>query len=147
MTRAPAAIFDVDGTLVDVSSVRHHVMQRPKRFDLFHGGAIDCPPHPRAIELVRQAKDDGLAVLVATARKESWRFHTLLWLREQGIEHDAIYMRGLYDDRKDYDVKADLLRSIQRRYDVRLAVDDNPNVIRLWREHGIPTVTIPGWVD
>ena len=142
--RVPAAIFDVDGTLVDVSSVRHHVMQRPKRFDRFHAEAIDCPPHPLAVDLARKARDDGMAVLVVTARKESWRFHTLLWLREQGIEHDAIYMRGVQVNRKDYDVKADLLRSIQRRYDVRLAVDDNPNVIRLWQEHGIPTITVPG---
>jgi len=141
----PAAIFDVDGTLVDVSSVRHHVMQRPKRFDLFHGEAIDCPPHAAAIDLVQRARADGMAILIVTARRESWRFHTLLWLHENGVQHDEIYMRGNHDPRKDYDVKADILARIRRRYDVRLAVDDNPNVIRLWREHGIPTVTIPGW--
>lgn len=143
----PAVIFDVDGTLVDVSSVRHHVMQSPKRFDLFHGEAIDCPPHPEAVELTHAAREAGRAVLIVTARREAWRFHTLLWLHEQGIEHDDIYMRGDRDHRKDYDVKADILAMIRRRYDVRLAVDDNPAVIRLWREHGIPTITIPGWVD
>ena len=143
----PAAIFDVDGTLVDVSGVRHHVMQRPKRFDRFHGDAIDCPPHPLAIEHYHRARDLGLDILVVTARKRDWLFHTLLWLRENDVEHTEIFMRANNDNRKDYLVKADILREIQRHWDVRFAVDDNPNVIELWRENGIPTITIPGWID
>lgn len=142
-----AAIFDVDGTLVDVSSVLHHVMQRPKRFDRFHGESIDCPPNLLAIEHYHRAREMGLDILVVTARKRDWLFHTLLWLQENGVEHTEIFMRDNRDDRKDYRVKADMLREIQRRWNVQFAVDDNPAVIELWRENGIPTITIPGWLD
>ena len=31
-----AVIFDVDGTLADVTSIRHYVLQRRKDFDAFH---------------------------------------------------------------------------------------------------------------
>ena len=40
-----AVIVDIDGTLVDVSSVRHHVAGPGKRnFDAFHRESADCPP-------------------------------------------------------------------------------------------------------
>lgn len=142
-----AAIFDVDGTLVDVSGVRHHVMQRQKRFDRFHGDAIDCPPNQLALEHYHRTQEAGLDILIVTARKQDWLFHTLLWLRENGIEHTEIFMRGNRDNRKDYLVKADILAQIQRHWEVQFAVDDNPNVIKLWQENGIPTITIPGWID
>lgn len=141
----PAAIFDVDGTLVDVSAVRHHVAAHPRRFDLFHGEAIDCPPHPVALALVRQARAEGLAVLVVTGRREEWSFHTLLWLRENGVEHDALFMRGQFDNRPDVVVKAAVLVGLRHLFEIRYAVDDNPAVVRLWEENGIPTITIPGW--
>ncbi|WP_092501608.1 hypothetical protein [Agrococcus jejuensis] len=44
--RAPAVLFDVDGTLCDVRSIRHHVDGTGRRnFDAFHAESIDCPPH------------------------------------------------------------------------------------------------------
>jgi Zn ribbon nucleic-acid-binding protein len=142
-----AAIFDVDGTLVDVTSIRHHVMGTPKRFDLFHGGAIDCPANAPVVDLLRLCRESGLAIIIVTARNEQWLYHTLLWLEENGIEHDEIFMRGHKDQRPDYEVKSDILRKIEQRFNVRLAVDDNPSVIRLWEERGIQTVVVPGWVD
>lgn len=45
----PAVIFDMDGTLVDVSSVRHFVMDKPKDFDAFHAGTAGCPPNMSAL--------------------------------------------------------------------------------------------------
>ena len=39
----------------------------------------------------------------------------------------------------------DILLSIKKHWNVFHAVDDNPNVIRLWEEHGIPTTKIGTW--
>jgi FMN phosphatase YigB (HAD superfamily) len=149
-----AAIFDVDGTLCDVSSIRYHVNPKHprfsgrKRFDRFHADAINCPPHPLALDHYRYAKEMGWAVLVVTARKSFWAMHTLLWLREHGVEHDELYMRRNLDNRKDVECKREILADIRRDgYRPILAVDDNPAIIELWRSEGIPTVTIPGWED
>lgn len=149
-----AAIFDVDGTLCDVSSIRYFVNERDPKFsgkklwNRFHGGAINCPPIPAAVHQYLEAVAKGHAILIVTARREVWSMATLLWLKEHGIEHDKLYMRPNGDFRKDYVVKADILDQIRRDgYEPVLAVDDNPAVIRLWNENNIPTVIIPGWED
>lgn len=149
----PAFISDMDGTLCDVSSIRYHVNPRDpkftgkKRFDRFHEESIDCPPHPEASAWFRQALMFGLAPVIVTARKEMWRYHTILWLDENGFEYDELFMREDGDNRPDYEVKRDILARIKSRYTPVLALDDNPAVIALWAEFGIETVTIPGWEE
>lgn len=141
-----AYIFDVDGTLVDTSSVIHHVLKRPKDFDAFHSEALNAPPHHHVIKMTHKAKFDGHDVIVVTARREKWKMQTELWLKTHGVPYDAIYTRGNKDYRPDYEVKKDILKTIENDWFVVHAVDDNPNVIKLWEEHGIPTTTVEGWI-
>ena len=84
-------------------------------------------------------------VIVVTARRRQWWWHTALWLREQEVPYAHLAMRGDLDKRKDTEVKRDILTTIRRHYNVVRAVDDNPSVIALWQEEGIPTITVPGW--
>ena len=48
-----AAIFDMDGTLCDVRSIRHYVQYKPnhRNFHKFHGESINCPAYPEVKEL------------------------------------------------------------------------------------------------
>jgi FMN phosphatase YigB (HAD superfamily) len=147
-----AAIFDVDGTLVDVSSIRYYVNERDPKFsgkklwERFHGSALNCPPIPQAVYEYLRAREEGLRILVVTARMNVWALPTLLWLKENGIEHDELYMRRNLDFRKDYVVKRELYEEILADgYEPVRAIDDNPNVIRLWQEVGLETIIIPGW--
>lgn len=146
-----AAIFDMDGSLCDVSSIRYHVNPKDprfsgkKRFDRFHSESINCPPNAQAVRLHMEAIKCGHKILIVTARKAQWSFHTALWLKENDIHYDEMFMRADNDNRKDYDVKHEILTDIRSRYHPVLAVDDNPAVIRVWEEASIDTVTIPGW--
>lgn len=147
-----AAILDMDGTLCDVSSIRYHVNPKHpkfsgrKRFDLFHEESVDCPPNHQALEEYERCLERGLAIIVVTARKEQWRYHTMTWLMEWGVEYDELFMRGNNDDRKDFLVKEEILAQIKiKGYRPVLAIDDNPAIIEVWERHGIDTVTIPGW--
>ncbi|WP_229052017.1 hypothetical protein [Aeromicrobium sp. Leaf350] len=140
-----AAIFDVDGTLCDVSSVRHHVRGRKKDFNAFHSDALACPPHVEVADAARRARAEGLAVLVVTARKERWRHPTGFWLALHDIPSDELYMRGDKDGRRDVEVKRDILQRIRRRYEVVEAWDDNPAIIALWESRGIPVRVVEGW--
>lgn len=149
-----AVIMDMDGTLCDVSSIRHHVNPNDpgysgeKRFDLFHSESIDCPPDPRAVAEHERALDEGHAILVVTARMYEWRYVTMLWLNENGLSYDELYMRKDGDFRRDVEVKADILAAIrQDGYEPVRAVDDNPSVVELWESEDIETVVIPGWLD
>ena len=148
----PAALFDMDGTLADVSSIRHHVrLDDPRntgvrRFDRFHDESVDVPANQQALDEHARALRDGLAIIVVTAREERWSWHTMLWLRDHGIAYDELHMRPAGDYRADRDVKADVLAAIRRRgYQPVRAIDDNPSIIALWNDEAIDVVRIPGW--
>ncbi len=141
----PAAIFDMDGTLVDVSNIRHLVTSAHRDFDAFHQASLSSPARPWVVDLAREAVLSGLAVIVVTARQDRYRFITTTWLHEHCVPYDRLLMRSRFDTRPDAHVKADILHRIQHRYDVHFAVDDNPSVINLWRSRGTNVITVPGW--
>ena len=146
----PAAIFDVDGTLCNVESVRHHlgvgVPGAKRDYNRFHEESVNCPPHQWVVDRARWMAEQDLGIIVVTARKARWFNHTWWWLRENRVPFDALHMRDDWDQRPDYVVKKDILERIRRRWEPVIAFDDNPAVIRLWEEEGISTVRVPGWV-
>lgn len=142
-----AVIFDVDGTLCDVTEVRHHVRKRPRDFHLFHEESVNCPANPEVVAATRAARESGKAVVVVTARENRWMYHTLIWLKENGVEHDLLLMRSANDFRPDREIKQEILSWLLRKgYNVVEAWDDNPSIISLWQEHGIKTNVVPGWL-
>lgn len=139
-----ATIFDVDGTLCDVSSIRH-LINGPGGFDAFHRASIDCPPHDWVVEAAREVHAAGDAVLIVTGRAWKHRHITAMWLALHGIPSDALWMRRDGDFRKDFIVKRDILRRIRQLYNPVHAWDDNPNVLDLWEQENIPFTVVPGW--
>lgn len=147
-----AVIFDMDGTLVDVTSVRHWVTPVPparsKNFDRFHMEAVNCPPHEWVCRAARDVFNQGMQVLVVTARKARYRNPTAFWLALHDVPSHALFMRADHDNRPDYEVKADILNQIRAGGWIPvLAFDDNPNVVKLWEENNIPTIIVPGWSE
>lgn len=146
--RRTAVIADVDGTLADVRGIRHHVLTKPKDFDAFHAASAHVPPNQAAIDYVTAAHAAGHVVIVVTARRARWADVTATWLHaHMPVPFDGAFHRADDDLRPDVQVKADIHRYLARHYDIRGAVDDNPNVIALWDRLGIPTTVIPGWAD
>ena len=147
-----AVIFDMDGTLADVSSIRHHLTKYDetkrrvvKHFHRFHAESVSVPPHDHVVSAAQMAHMLGHAVLVVTARKHMWRHHTAWWLAMHDVPSDVLMMRGDEDNRKDYEVKKDMLDTLRKAYDIIHAWDDNPSIIKLWQENNIPTTVVPGW--
>lgn len=145
----PAVIVDVDGTLADVSGIRHYVLADPDRrlFEKFHAASAYVEPIADVAAVTKALHAAGLTIIMLTARKERWRRLTLTWLTKWEIPHHALGMRSDNDHRRDDDVKRDLPIRMRHLYDVEpvLAIDDNPTVIALWRSLKIPTVQVPGW--
>jgi len=155
-TKAPrpkptAVIFDVDGTLVDVSSVRHHVILNSegnpgyKDFKAFHEGASGCPPIVKTLLGVQDAINAGHEIIVVTARAEEWRTPTRWWLQNHGIYPRHQLHRQAGDHRVDREVKKDILDGLRQHYNIVHAWDDNPSIIQLWKDEGIPVTEVPGW--
>ena len=144
-----AAIVDVDGTLVDVSGIRHYVTagHKTRNFDDFHKASAVCPAIPDSLSWVEGQRARGRKIIIVTARQRQYEHLTRVWLRKWGIHFDELHMRDTGDPRPDSDVKRDILAQIRERYDVREAIDDNPSVIALWRSEGIPVTVVPGWPE
>lgn len=145
MTRPQAVLFDLDGTLADVSGLRHYVEGRNKNFDAFHKASVLCPTIPWVVDEVWRHWDAARKVVIVTARQEQYWGVTEDWLSKHRIPFDVVMMRDAGDGRRDYDVKSDILGKLRVEYDIRHAYDDNPSTYRLWLEHGIPTTIVPGW--
>lgn len=147
-----AVIFDMDGTLANVSSIRHYLRRydeskrrNVKDFNAFHAESVNVPPHMHVVNAAQVAHMLGHAVLIVTARKHMWRDHTAWWLAMHGVPSDMLMMRGDHDNRADYEVKRDMLETISKAYHVIHAWDDNPSIIKLWREYNISVTEVPGW--
>ena len=147
-----AVIFDMDGTLADVRSIRHFVgppTPKPKGwkkdFHAFHSRSVDVPANRAVVDHALRASLLGNAIIIVTARAAKYRPHTAWFLALHNIPSDALYMRDDHDLRADYYVKRDILAQIRKSYNVIHAVDDNPEIIRLWNEEGIPCTVVEGF--
>ncbi|MER6605663.1 hypothetical protein ABT282_07055 [Streptomyces sp. NPDC000927] len=147
MNKKNAVIFDMDGTLCDVRSIRHLVTGKGRNFHAFHMESASCPPNMPVVEEARKARARGDAVLIVTARMYRYKAVTSMWLALHSVPSDALYMRADGDCRQDYTVKREILNRIRSHYTPIHAFDDNPNVIALWAEEGVPCTTVPGWGD
>lgn len=140
-----AELFDMDGTLCDVRGIRHYVTPPSRDFHRFHMASAFCPPNPEVVERVHEAKANGRAALIVTARMARYRTVTRKWLESLQIPFDGIWMRANDDLRKDAVVKREILARIRLQYVVVRAHDDNPAVVEVWEDEGIETLIVPGW--
>ena len=143
-----AVIVDVDGTLCDVTSARHHVLGEEKDFNKFHEASRECPPHQEVLDWCKKMYDDGHDLIIVTARMYKHHDLTEAWLNEHLMyEYAGPFMRGDDDFRSDVEIKRDIHRILTEDlgYDICHAIDDNPAIIDLWTSLGIPTRIVPGW--
>lgn len=143
-----AVIVDMDGTLVNVTDIRHHVRKHPKDFDSFHAASIDSPPIQQALDFCQRYHDQGYVILVVTARVHKWFYTSLFWLHENmAVPFEGPFMRQDNGLRPDVDVKREIFAGLVTQYDIRAACDDNPAIIALWQELGLDVEIVPGWED
>jgi hypothetical protein len=146
--RPQAAIFDVDGTLCDVSTIRYLVdgTVKPRQFDEFHRLSAGCPCHRWVVEAAHEQARRGRVVLVVTARMDRWRGLTSQWLERFAVPWTALWMRRDDDYRPDVVVKQEILTEIQRAYDVVTVWEDQPTLAdQVWRPTGAHVTLVPGW--
>lgn len=146
MEKRKAWIFDMDGTIVNIDSIYTilHGMQTQTEqglslmFKEYHSKALDCPPNQEVVQMIIDAKKD-FDIIVVTARGEEYRAETSWWLKKNNIIHDALFMRPINNYDSDEDVKDKIYLKILNYWDILHAVDDNPNIIKLWSDYNIPT--------
>ena len=143
--RQRAVIVDMDGTLCDVSAVVH-LQAEPDGFTAFHHACADCPPHRSVVEWCVEHHGRGHAILVVTGRDEWSRELTEQWLSEHlPIPIAGLHMRGDGDFRSNIVIKREIHSQLAQIFDIRAAIDDDPEIVGLWQEVGIPVAMVLDW--
>lgn len=125
-----AVIVDIDGTLAHHHGVRN----------IFEWGKVNLDkPDTLVVEVVRGLRAQNIRIVVASGRDDICKPQTWVWLREHlGFEPADLFMRVTGDTRRDCIVKKEILfNQIAPKYAVIGAIDDRPQVVRLWHSLGI----------
>ena len=136
--RIPAVIVDLDGTLVDVSAIRHFVDGSNRDFDMFHRASVGCPPIKETLNFLAMYRSQGLKILIVSARSDKYLALTNMWLAINDIQCDELIMRSSADPRPDIEVKTSMFHRLATKYRVLAAIDDRPELLSNWSELGIP---------
>lgn len=136
-------VFDVDGTLTDPTHRRHHVQNKPKRWDIWNKEMSNDGHHHHVIQFTHIARQLGKKVVICTGREEMYRQVTIDHLLLGNTVFDKMYMRSTKDNRPDDIVKKELLDKMREEgYNPILVFDDRDSVVKMWRENGIPTFQV-----
>lgn len=141
-------IFDIDGTLADVSHRRHHLKGAKPNWGRFFDEMVNDPPLADVCLLAELLGDHPLVnqgaikLFLFSGRPETHRKQTEDWLlthaRSYFEKAEALLMRAEGDFRADTIVKREMLQAIRGQgYDVRLVVDDRPSVVQMWKDEGL----------
>jgi FMN phosphatase YigB (HAD superfamily) len=140
-------IFDIDGTLANISHRQHWVMNRPRNWVAFKKGIPNDTPHLDIIWLL-QVLSVNTRIMIVSGREgsEEGRMHTENWLRDHGITYEELHMRPDRDYRDDSIIKREILAVLRTRHGEPIMVfDDRDRVVKMWREEGVRCLQVaPG---
>lgn len=134
-------IFDLDGTLADLTHRRHFVASKPKNWKAFFSG-LDRDTVIEPVAMVARGFAVGNRVIICSGRPDDLRDVTEKWLRKHvwgnGLPIAPVYMRKAGDFRADDIVKSELLDQILADgYRPEFVFDDRARVVKMWRTRGL----------
>lgn len=144
-------LFDIDGTVADLSHRLHHIKPDfdrfgntpPKNWDAFFAECKNDRPIPHMQELMSDLDGIGVVFVYVSGRSDQVRVDTSEWLSNHGFPPGSLYMRKAGDHRPDHIVKAELLDQILAEGMVPvMAFDDRTQVVEMWRKRGIPCAQV-----
>lgn len=141
-------LFDLDGTLVDVTEAERRHLSSPdkkkRNMRAFHMEGLVSPANEDVADLARHVDAAGGNVVAMTAREDPFGHASVFWLQEHNVPFERLYSRAKGDGRGDTAVKAELLDEVRSHgHHVTRAVDDRPGVVDLWCSKDIPTFVVP----
>ncbi|SVA73232.1 uncharacterized protein METZ01_LOCUS126086 [marine metagenome] len=154
-------IFDIDGTLLNISHRLHFIKENPKDWKAFRDPKQKRWDEPRLeiIQIADALQKRAHRLIFASGRLESERLDTARSLNRwfnfenaldsastMGLERFPtwpFYMRQKGDFRKDTIIKSEMLDKMREDgYNPILAFDDRPAIIQMWRDRGLKVADI-----
>lgn len=134
--KLPAFVFDLDGTVCDVSHRRQWVATKPKNWDAWNVGISEDKPNIPVLETL-QALSTGFPIILVSGRGEEYRQVTEEWLETNGVTYHQLFMRPAGDHRPDDEVKSELADEVEKTYRILGVFDDRKRVVDMWISRGI----------
>lgn len=142
-------IFDLDGTIFDLSHRLHYLgitskdkwvpFDAPKDWNAFYDASKDDELIAEVATVWRTLQAAGHYIIVVTGRPERVRFSTVERLHKEKLYFNSLYMRQDKDHREDYVLKSEILDTILRDEAkvIHGVFEDRQQVVDMYRERGI----------
>lgn len=141
-----AVIFDIDGTIADITHRLHHIKGEKKDWNAFFAACPQDEPIAPIINLVRIFDAVGFKILLVSGRSDKVVGETASWLAQHRVPFMSMYMRKDGDHRNDDILKEEILNGlIKDGYVIRYVVDDRSRVVEMWRRRGLTCLQCNQW--
>ena len=129
-------IFDIDGTLADVSQRIHHLQKKPKNWKAFFKGMAQDKAIHSMVRLCNILYESGIRIILCSGRSEEHRKETVQWLAQQKVKYQELRLRRDGDRRSDTVVKREMLAGLDKNK-ILFVVEDRSRVVEMWRSEGL----------
>lgn len=131
-------VFDLDGTLADISHRVHHVRGGTRNYDAFFAACVDDAPNLPVIAALKAHVEAGNRVEIWSARSETVRAETEAWLSAQWVDPRLLVnMRPAGDSTRDVELKRSWLHALHPDERPAMVYDDRQSVVDMWRAEGL----------
>lgn len=130
-------VFDLDGTLADLTHRLHYIKGESRNWDAFHHACIYDEPIREMIALNKMLAGCGACIDIWSGRSDAVRPQTEQWLKEHGVRYRYLQMRTQGDFTPDDQLKESWLTSTLVTPKPDIAFDDRQRVVDMWRRNGI----------
>lgn len=148
MRKATVIVYDLDGCVANAEH-RFPLIRDDNRWDEYYDLCDKDTVNEELLALMSYTQRVFDSQVIVTGRVERIRDKTELWLKENNVAYDELYMRPDDNRQRNHHFKVDMATNLMSCYRIALWVDDNPAVSAL-RELGIPTLIVntgTTWVD
>jgi phosphoglycolate phosphatase-like HAD superfamily hydrolase len=129
-------IFDIDGTLADVSQRIHHLRGARKNWPGFFASMAQDKAIHSMVRLCNLLFEAGLHIVLCSGRDETYRKTTENWLKREGVRYHELRLRRQDDRRSDVVAKREMLDGLARDR-ILFVVEDRSRVVEMWRAEGL----------
>jgi predicted secreted acid phosphatase len=133
-------VFDLDGTICDVSERRKFLTQGKKNWAAWNNNVhMDTPNVP--VVAVLRAFMPQYKIIFVSGRGEDVRQPTMQWLNthipELHVGSHNLFMRKARDYRDDAIVKSEIADEIEKEHEIFCVFDDRQRVVNMWIQRGV----------
>lgn len=139
-------LFDLDGTLANISHRLHFIEGPEKNWTSFFMACVDDDPITEGLMTLSAFRELGYHITIVSGRSDEVRKETESWIREQLGWLPNLIMRKAGDYRSDHELKREWINTgAIHKSRVLLAFEDRTRVVNMYREEGIPCYQVaPG---